>query len=98
MLAEVRYENNDVRLPEGDFTTEVFESRFDLNFTNRKLTTALVQYETASRRLNLFLRLRLIDRKEDEVFVVFQRTSERGEAPAATERSLLVKFTRSFDL
>jgi hypothetical protein len=94
---EVSYEYNDVRLPQGAFTTHALNGRLNLNLTSRLLTTTLAEYETDSRRWVLFFRLRFIHRAGDDLFIVFNQNSAAG-APTGRERSLLVKFTRSFDL
>ncbi len=95
--AEVAYEYNDIDLPQGSFTTYVINSRFNFNVSNRWLTTSLVQYESESQRLVLFFRLRFIYRPGDDLFVVFNQTSELGNPFIGTDRTFLVKFTRAFD-
>ena len=95
--ADVAYEYNDIDLPQGSFTTYLINSRFNLNLSNRWLSTSLVQYESESKRLVLFFRLRFIYRPGDDLFVVFNQTSELGNPLVEKDRAFQVKFTRSFD-
>ncbi len=95
--ADVAYEYSDVDLPQGSFTTYLINSRFNLNLSNRWLSTSLVQYESESKRLVLFFRLRFIYRPGDDLFVVFNQTSELGNPLVEKDRAFQVKFTRSFD-
>jgi hypothetical protein len=93
---EASYEFNDVTLPEGAFTTHVLNARANFNPSNRWLTTTLVQYDSASRRVILFGRLNYIYRPGDDVFVVINRSTDRGTSRSA-EYTLLVKLTYSVD-
>ena len=94
--AEASYELNDVTLPEGAFTSHVFNGRANINFSNRWLTTALLQYDSASRRQVLFGRLNYIYRPGDDLFIVVNRSTDRGTGRPA-EFTLLVKMTYSID-
>jgi hypothetical protein len=96
LSAEASYELNDVTLPQGAFTSHVFNARANLNFSNRWLTTTLVQYDSASRRQIVFARLNYIYRPGDDVFVVINRSVDRGSRGPA-EFTLLVKTTYSID-
>jgi hypothetical protein len=60
------------------------------------LTTTLVQYDSASRRQTVFARLNYIYRPGDDVFVVVNRSRERGVTRPA-EYTVLVKMTHAFD-
>lgn len=93
---EASYEWNDVTLPQGDFTTHVLNARANVNPSNRWLTTMLMQYDSASRRLIVFGRLNFIYRPGDDLFVVVNRSTVRGRS-AVSEYTAMVKFTRSFD-
>lgn len=93
---ETSYEANDIALPAGAFVTHVVNARANLNVSNRWLTTALVQYDSASRREVLFFRLNFIYRPGDDLFIVLNRTRERGTGRPA-DYALLVKLTYSLD-
>jgi len=93
---EASYEWNDVTLRQGAFTTHVLNTRANINLSNRWLTTALVQYDSASRRQILFARLNYIYRPGDDVFVVVNRSTDRGTGRPA-EYLVLIKMTYSVD-
>jgi hypothetical protein len=96
LSAEASYELNDVTLPQGAFTSHVFNARANLNLSNRWLTTTLLQYDSASRRQVVFARLNYIYRPGDDIFVVINRSNDRGSGRPA-EFTLLVKTTYSID-
>lgn len=93
---EASYELNDVTLPQGAFTTHVLNTRANINLSNRWLTTALLQYDSASQRQVVFARLNYIYRPGDDVFVVVNRAADRGTGRPA-EYTVLVKMTYSLD-
>jgi uncharacterized protein DUF5916/cellulose/xylan binding protein with CBM9 domain len=96
LSVEAGYEFNDVSLREGDFTTHVFNARVNFNLSNRLLTTTLAQYDSASKQHVLFFRLNYIYRPGDDLFVVFNRSTETSAAKVS-EYTLLVKLTYSLD-
>ena len=93
---ETSYEMNDVTLPQGAFTTHVVNARMNVNPSNRWLTTTLMQYDSASRRQVVFARVNYLYRPGDDVFLVVNRTTERGTSRPA-EYTILVKMTYSLD-
>jgi hypothetical protein len=95
---ETVYELNDVKLPQGDFTTHVVNARMNLNFSNRWLTTTLAQYDSASRRNVLYVRLNYIYRPGDDLFIVYNQSRLAGGGSRnQPDRSLMVKLTYSLD-
>lgn len=93
---ETSYEMNDVTLPQGAFATHVVNARVNVNPSNRWLTTTLVQYDSASHRQVLFARVNYIYRPGDDVFLIVNRTTERGTSRPA-EYTVLLKMTYSLD-
>jgi len=94
---ELAYDYNDVRLSTGHFTAQVVNSRVNLNFTNKWLTSASVRYDNVSSGFLFNFRLNYIYRPGDDFFIVYneQRNLENGNA--LVERQLLLKLTHSFD-
>ena len=85
-------------LPQGAFTTRVVNARMNVNLSNRWLTTTVAQYDSASKRDVLFVRLNYIFRPGDDVFVVYNQSHQRGSGPRnQPDRSLMVKMTYSID-
>ena len=95
---ETTYEWNDVELPQGAFTTHVVNARMNVNLSNRWLTTTVAQYDSASRRNVVFVRLNYIYRPGDDLFVVYNQADERGRGSQnRPDRTLIVKMTYSLD-
>ncbi len=95
---EASYEYNDVTLPQGAFTTHVVNGRMSVNLSNKWLTTTLAQYDSASSRHVLFFRLNYIFRPGDNVFFVFNQTTQPATLGAAQrDRAVMLKWTYAFD-
>ena len=94
---EMAYDYNDVRLSTGHFTAQVVNSRLNLNFTNKWLTSATVRYDNVSNKFLLNLRLNYIYRPGNDFFIVYNEQHNFRDGHALVERQLLVKLNRSFD-
>ena len=82
---------NDVRLPQGNFTTNLFTGRVNYNFSRKMLTSALLQLNSASRISALNVRFRYIYRPNSDFYVIYNQTTGVGlERPSY---SLRVKMT-----
>ncbi len=97
MSLEASYEYNEVSLKQGAFTTHVLNARMNLNLSNRWLTTTLAQYDSASKRHVAFFRVNYIYRPGDNLFFVFNRTSDRDTAGRPPDYQVMIKLTRSID-
>ena len=98
LSVEAGYEFARVELEEGEFTTHVLNARLNFNLTNKWLTTTLAQYDSASGRHVLFFRLNYIYRPGDDIFAVFNRSTQGSARPGdPPDWTLMVKWTRSFD-
>jgi hypothetical protein len=95
---EAGYEFNDVVLPQGAFTTHVVNGRMNFNVSNKWLTTTLAQYDSAASRRVLFFRLDYIFRPGDNLFFVFNQTTEpTAMGRDARDRAVMVKWTYAVD-
>ncbi|HEV8430337.1 MAG TPA: DUF5916 domain-containing protein [Pyrinomonadaceae bacterium] len=85
---------NSVRLPQGEFTTNLVAGRVNYNFSRKLLTSALVQLNSAARLSAINIRLRYIYKPNSDLFVIYNQTTGAGlERPAY---SFQVKLTRDF--
>ena len=85
---------NSVRLPQGDFTTNLIAGRVDYNFSRKLLTSALMQINSAARLSAINIRLRYIYKPNSDLFVIYNQTTGAGlERPSY---SFQVKLTRDF--
>lgn len=86
---------NNVRLPQGDFSTNLFTGRINYNFSRKLLTSALLQLNSASRISALNIRFRYIFRPNSDFFVIYNQTTGKGlERPSY---SLQMKITYDFN-
>jgi len=94
LLFDVSDSFNSVRLPQGDFTTNLVAGRVNYNFSRKLLTSALVQVNSAARLSAINVRLRYIYRPNSDLFVIYNQTTGAGlERPSY---SFQVKLTRDF--
>ncbi len=89
----IEYDFDDISLPQGQLTSHLVNSIFRYNLTNVWLTITTLQYESTEDLYNLNFRLNYIYRPGDDVFLVFNRTSDNER----TDWSVLLKVTHSFD-
>ncbi|MEE2778845.1 MAG: DUF5916 domain-containing protein [Acidobacteriota bacterium] len=96
--AEVRFNYNDVELPEGVFTTRVYSAGLDVSFTPDLRLNTLAQYNGAAELVGLNVRFNWIYRPGADLFIVY---NENWDAPTfsareTTQRQLVVKFSYLF--
>jgi hypothetical protein len=101
ITAEVAYQRNDVTLPWGAFVTNLLRTRVSYSFTTRAFVQALVQYNDRADLWSANVRFGLLQAANTGLFVVYTDTRglyELVDRPERTDRSLVVKFSRMFDL
>ncbi len=85
---------NNVRLPQGNFTTNLFAGRVNYNFSRQLLTSALLQVNSAARISTINVRFRYIYRPNSDLFIIYNQTTGVGlERPSY---SFQIKLTRDF--
>ncbi|HJO05638.1 MAG TPA: DUF5916 domain-containing protein [Acidobacteriota bacterium] len=93
-----RYDFNRIELPTDAFDTHVASMGASYNFTERWLTSALVQYNSIAERLSIFARLNFIHRTGDDLFLVYKSTVRYDpEFYGLLDQAVIAKMTRSFD-
>ena len=93
-----RYYFNRIEHPSANFNTHVAGVRTSYNFSERWLTSALVQYNSLSEQVSIYARLRFIYRTGDDFFLVYKSTTRYDlEYSGVADHGLIAKFTRSFD-
>ena len=87
---------NDVKLPAGDFTTNVFGLRADWAFTPLMFVGGLVQYDSDSDSFSSNLRFRWEYAPGSEFFAVYtdERTTLGGGYPELQNRAFVLKINR----
>jgi len=93
LLFELRADHNQIRLPDGEYTADVFGGRLRYAYSTRLFGSAFVQYNQALEQVVTNLRLNLIHAPLSDFFLVFtERRPLHG--PGVAERLLSAKITR----
>lgn len=88
-------ERNDVRLPSGEFSADVYRCRVRYAYSTRWFASALVQYNSTSEELSVNARINFIHAPLSDVFLVF--TERRNLAQdLLLDRAVILKVTRLF--
>ena len=101
-ITELIYQRNDVKLPQGDFVTNLVRARVSYSFTPRVFVQSLVQYNDRADIWSMNLRFGWLQAANTGLFIVYN--DSRGlydlfpNRPERTDRSLTIKFSRMFDL
>ncbi len=95
LRSELEWNFNDVKLPQGDFRTNVYGLRLDLSFTPDLRLNTFAQYNDAAELVGLNVRLNWIYKPGADLFVVY---NENWDAPTFSaretfRRELIVKYT-----
>jgi len=101
LTTELAYQRNDVTLPWGDFTTNLLRARVSYAFTTRAFVQGLVQYNDRADVWSANLRFGWLRAGNTGLFLVYTDTRALDNLvvrPARTDRSFIVKFSRTFDL
>jgi hypothetical protein len=85
---------NDVRLPQGNFKTNLFAGRVNYNFSRKFLSSALLQLNSASRISALNVRFRYIYRPNSDFYIIYNQTT--GVGLERSSYSLRIKMTYDF--
>jgi hypothetical protein len=101
LTSELSYQRNDVDLPWGSFVTNLVRTRASYSFNPRTFVQALVQYNDRADLWSMNLRFGWQQAANTGLFIVY--TDTRGlydlfDRPERTDRSLIVKFSRMFDV
>ena len=93
------YIRNDVKLPHGDFTTDLFRFKATYSFSPRLLLQALVQYNSQTELVASNVRFAWLSRGGNGLFIVFNdnRDTYTDSREPVLGRALIVKYTRQFD-
>jgi hypothetical protein len=96
----LQLDHNDVRLPQGDFSTTLAGVRTGVFLTPRISVQALVQYAEQSDIWSANVRFAWLETAGTGLFVVYNQANGLGDLARDTplNRSLVVKYTRTFDV
>ena len=101
LTTELNYQRNDIKLPWGDFVTNLVRTRVSYSFSPRIFTQALVQYNDRADLWSMNFRFGWLQAANTGLFIVYTDTHglyDLFERPERTDRSLIVKYSYMLDL
>ena len=93
--SEIGFSYNDISLPNGDFTAEVYRTRLTYSFTPRLFIQTLIQYNSSRDLWSTNARLGWIEQSNTGLFIVFNEANEDG---LIQNRSFTVKYSKLLDV
>ncbi len=93
--SEFIYRRNDIKLPAGDFSTDVFGTRISYSFTPRLFTQSLIQYNSVSDIWSANIRVGWLQQANTGLFIVYNQVRDDI---GLENRSFTVKYSYLFDV
>ena len=99
ITASVGWTWQDIKLPYGNFTTNLVPVKTQIAFTNLASLSVLAQYNSTTGQYSTNARLALLNRSGTGLFVVFndRRDNLQSTSYDTVGRSFVIKYTRLFD-
>ena len=88
------WEHNDVRLPDGDFSTDLVGARIQYGFSTTMFLNALIQYNSEDGEISSNIRFNLIHKPMSDLFIVYNEN--RLTRDRVRDRAVIIKFTHLF--
>ena len=95
---ELQVARNDIDLPGGDFITNLTRLRVSYSSTPRIGLQSLVQYNNRSGTWSSKVRFSRLQAAKTGLFIVYNDTRGESGVDFPTDRALIIKFSRLFDL
>jgi hypothetical protein len=87
--------NNAVKLPNGNFNTNIFRSRISYGFTPHLYAQSLIQFNDVLDKWSFNIRLGWLQQANTGLFLVF---NENRGIDRFDNRSFTIKYSRLFDV
>ncbi len=98
--SEIGFQHNDIRLPGGDFTADVFRAKLAYSFTPSIFTQSLIQYNSVADIWSANIRFGWLQQANTGLFLVYNEN--RGQVSdlvsGPLNRSFILKYSRVFDV
>jgi hypothetical protein len=98
LAGRVRFEHNKIDLAQGSFDVTLAQGRIGYSFTPNLFLQSLLQYNSQSKIWSGNVRLGWLDTAGTGLFLVYNERQMIEGIAGPLERSLLIKFTRQFDV
>lgn len=92
---DLTYQNNQIDLPGGDFSANIFRSQLSYAFTPSIYLQGLVQNNTVNKLWAVNFRFSWLQRANTGLFIVYNHNFIDG---SPINNSFIIKYTRMFDL
>lgn len=92
-----KFQWDDLKLQQGDFTTRLVNTRLEYSFNTQMFLSAFIQYNSELRQVSSNLRFNLIHRPLSDIFIVYNEKRETFQA-GEMDKSLTFKYTHMFEL
>jgi len=98
--SEIGFQHNDIRLPAGNFTADVFRGRVAYSFTPNIFVQSLIQYNSVADIWSANIRFGWLQQANTGLFLVYNEN--RGQVSdlvsGPLNRSFILKYSRVFDV
>ena len=94
LSVDVSANHNDISLPDGEFTADVFGGRVDYGFSTRVFASAFVQYNAAEDQFVTNVRFNYLYSPLSDIFIVYTERRDL-DAGMTVERVLAAKVSKS---
>jgi len=98
--SELGFQHNDIRLPEGDFTADVFRAKLAYSFRPNIFVQSLIQYNSVADFWSANIRFGWLQQANTGLFLVYNEN--RGQlsdlVSGPLNRSFILKYSRVFDV
>jgi len=98
-LLNLNYDWNDIKLPQGDFTTRLVSVNAQVAFSSQLFWVSLVQYDNVSEELGLNTRLQWIPKAGQEGFIVLNynlQDKDKDNTFKSQAMDVSIKFKYTF--
>jgi hypothetical protein len=96
LSVDMTYSHNDVKLPNGSFTTDLVGMRLVYAFTGRASLNAFVQYNAETHQVSSNIRFNFIHHPLSDLYLVYNDRHDTALGQPM-ERSFILKVTKLFD-
>jgi Domain of unknown function (DUF5916)/Carbohydrate family 9 binding domain-like len=90
--AELKFERNDVVLPEGDFTVDLIGTKLNYSFSNRMFLNALFQYDSDEDQVLTNIRFNFMYKPLSDLYLVYNERRDIADN-RVLDRAITLKLT-----
>jgi hypothetical protein len=96
ITADLSYNRNNVRLPQGKFITNLFGVRMLYGFSPRAFLNAFIQYNADTHQVSSNIRFNITHHPLSDLYLVYNERRDTLNNNQLLERAFIVKLTNLF--